>query len=58
MNPALLLLKGAISELPEEDQKEIKNLGDQILKIVHDNGGKGSLALAYAGLVVQGESEE
>ncbi len=57
MNPALLMLKGYISEFSEEDQRDIKNLGDQILKLVHDNGDKGALALAYAGLVVQGEEE-
>lgn len=51
----LLMMKGAITELKEEEQKEVKEAADQIRAIVKLKPTTGLIALALVGLESQDE---
>lgn len=53
----VLILKGMVSELPEQDQKKIQELRATIRKIVEDNGDNGFFALAIVGPEIVIEKE-
>lgn len=55
MNAQLLVLKGLISDMPEESQTKIKETADKIRILVKENGEEGSVAMAYVGLEMQDE---
>lgn len=43
---ALLAIKGAIYDLPPEDQAKVKSAAEQIKAVVAENGGAGAVALS------------
>ena len=45
----LLMLKGAISELPEERREKIISLREQIKSLITENGEDGLIAMAFVG---------
>lgn len=45
----LLVLKGAISELPPEDQEKIKAVANTLKSIILSNGDAGMMAFALLG---------
>ncbi len=44
-----LMLKGAISELPEERKEKILALREQIKSLITENGDDGLIAMAFVG---------
>jgi len=50
VNKDLLMLKGIISEMPQEDQDKIKNCKIFLDDLVDSYGSNGLLALAVIGL--------
>ena len=55
MNAQLLVLKGLISDMPEDDQIKIKEISDKIRTLVKENGDLGNVALGFVGLELQDE---
>lgn len=53
----LLMLKGAISDMPESDQAKVKQLTKDIVAIVKEGGDLGVIAVTIAGLYVAGAAE-
>ena len=49
-SPQLLILKGAISEMAEDDQRKILNYAISIKNIVEEGGQHAAIALALASL--------
>jgi len=49
MNAALLVIKGAISEMEPEDQQRVKDMADQIRQIINSDRVHGLIALALVG---------
>jgi hypothetical protein len=52
---AKLIIKGMISDLPEEDQEKCRELSDRILEMVkaEENPNVGILGLTIAGLEIE-----
>lgn len=51
----LLMIKGAIYDMPKEEQDTIATLAQQLRNIVKDAGAQGVLALALVGAEVAAE---
>jgi len=45
----LLLIKGAISELPAEQQAKVRDIADQLRTIIKEGGAEGMCAFALVG---------
>ena len=54
---ALLLVKGVLSDLPEEDKKKIEGIAQSLRNIVEANGEHGELAFALYGAQYAAEEE-
>lgn len=52
-----LLLKGALSELPQEDQVRVNATVDLLLEVLRDAGPLGVLALSLVGSRVLADAE-
>lgn len=53
----LLMLKGAVSDLPESDQAKVKQMTKDIMATVKEGGDLGVIAVTIAGLMVAGAAE-
>lgn len=49
----LLLMRGTIVSLPEDQQAQIQQLANQIRAIINSNKDMGTIALALVGLELQ-----
>jgi len=54
----ILMLKGVVSQMPEKDQEEIKEIKTAIRKIVEDGGEHGFLALSIVAPEITLEKED
>lgn len=54
----LLIIKGAISELPPEGQAKIAELADVIRKLRADNGDEGHIAIVLVCAEIAAEDDE
>lgn len=45
----VLMIKGAIAELPEDQRRKVQECYEQLQKLVADNGEEGGMALALLG---------
>jgi hypothetical protein len=57
MNAALLVMKGVISDLSQEDQEKIKNTADELRQIINRDRDHGVLALTIVALEEQEKAE-
>ena len=48
-NEITLVIKGAISELPEEDRAKVMEAYEKLKEVVNASGGAGLMALALLG---------
>jgi len=54
-NPALLMLKGMLSEFTDEQQKKIEECAAKLRSTIEEYGSEGLMALAMIGLEKQEE---
>lgn len=54
-NPALLMIKGLISEFPEEDRKKVEECAAKLRAAIEEYGDQGLVALALVGIENQEE---
>lgn len=55
MKPELLLIKGAVSELPEDEQKRVHNAKEALKELIESHGEAGLIALAWLGVELSGD---
>ena len=51
----LLLIKGAVSELSEVEQKQVQNAKEAIKQVIEQHGDQGLIALAWLAVELSGE---
>lgn len=55
---ALLIIKGAVSEFPPEDQEKIRQCKEALTEVVKANGDHGLLAIAMLSAELEIEAHE
>lgn len=53
----LLALRGAVTELPKEEQQRITEIKDAIQRLVKDGGQSGCVALSLVALEIAAEEQ-